>query len=294
MKRPTTTEYGLSAGVALVASLAKAGVYVFSTARAAELAPQGVDPQRVRFLLKSLTDAGWIVRLRRDLYAGTGRLPGGVDVPAFVIATALFSPSAVSHMSALAYHDLTDQVPLVVTVSPPQKVVTPSMRKGSAAGEGRHIWHVAGIDCRYVTVIPSRFGLGLETIWLEERFRVSITDRERTVLDLFAFPRRFGGTGEALSVIERHRDGLDLEKLIDYALHYDSVAVVKRLGWSLDHAGVDMGVLMPLLEVHTSHYSPLDPGRLRRGEHDGRWMIIANLNQEPVHVRGAVFPEGTC
>jgi predicted transcriptional regulator of viral defense system len=282
MDKSGTSEYGVSAGVALAASLAKAGLYIFSTARAAELAPEGVDPQRVRFLLKSLADAGWIVRLRRDLYAGTGRLPGGVDVPAFAIATALFTPSAVSHVSALAHHDLTDQVPLVVTVSTPEKVVTPSMRKGAALGEGRHIWHVDGIDCRYVTVIPSRFGIGVETIWIEERFRVGITDRERTVLDLFALPRMFGGMSEALSVLERHRDRLDLEKLVDYARRYDSVAVAKRLGWSLDHAGVDMKVLMPLLEVPTSHYSPLDPGRVRRGDHDKRWMIIANLRQEPV------------
>jgi predicted transcriptional regulator of viral defense system len=280
MDRSTTTDYGLSAGVALAVSLAKAGLYIFTTERAAQLAPQGVDPQRVRFLLKSLTDAGWIIRLRRDLYAGTGRLPGGVDVPAFAIATALFSPSAVSHLSALAYHDLTDQIPLVVTVSTPRKVVTPSMRGVSAGGETRHLWHVAGIDCRYVTVIPWRFELGLETIWLEERFRVDITDRERTVLDLFTLPRMFGGMGEALSVIERHRDGLDLDKLIRYALRYESVAAVKRLGWSLERAGVETKTLMPLLEVPASHYSLLDPGRVRRGEHDRRWMIIANLSQE--------------
>jgi predicted transcriptional regulator of viral defense system len=281
MDKRASTEYGLSAGVALAASLAKAGVYIFTTKRAAELAPQGVDPQRVRFLLKSLTDAGWVIRLRRDLYAGTGRLPGGVDVPALLIATAMVSPSAVSHLSALAYHDLTDQIPLVVTVSTPKKVVTPSMRKTGGAGEARHLWHVGGIDCRYVTVIPQRFRLGLETIWLEERFRVGITDRERTVLDLFAFPRMFGGISEALSVVERHRDGLDLERLIDYALRYDSVAVAKRLGWSLERAGVDMRVLMPLIEVPASHYSPLDPGRTRRGEHDHRWKIIVNLGQEP-------------
>jgi predicted transcriptional regulator of viral defense system len=282
MEKSATTEYGLSAGVALATSLAKAGLYIFTTADAARLAPQGVDPQRVRFLLKSLADAGWVVRLRRDLYAGTGRLPGGVDVPAFAIATAIVSPSAVSHLSALAYHDLTDQIPLVVTISTPRKVVTPSMRKSGGVGEARHIWQVGGIDCRYVTVIPHRFELGLEVIWLEERFRVSITDRERTVLDLFAFPRMFGGMGEALSVIERHRDELDLERLIDYALRYDSASVVKRLGWSLERAGVDMRILMPLLEVPTSHYSPLDPGRVRRGEHDRRWMVIANLSQEPV------------
>lgn len=283
MRGSGTTEYGLPAGIALAMSLAKAGLYIFRTADAAKLAPHGVDPQRVRSLLKSLTDAGWIIRLRRDLYAGTGRLPGGVDVPAFAIATAVVTPSAVSHLSALAYHDLTSQVPLVVTVSTPRKVVTPSMRRGSSVGEERHVWHVNGIDCRYVTIVPHRFELGLESVWLEERFRVDITDRERTVLDLFGSPSMFGGIGEALSVIEQHRDQLDLEKLIDYALRFRSVAVVKRLGWSLERAGVDMKVLMPLLEVPVAHYSPLDPGRVRRGEHERRWMTIANLSQDPAH-----------
>jgi predicted transcriptional regulator of viral defense system len=280
MEKSETRDYGVSAGVALAASLARAGTYIFTTERATQLAPQGIDSRRIRSLLKSLADAGWIVRLRRDLYAGTGRLPGGVDVPAFVLATALFTPSAVSHLSALAYHDLTDQIPLVVTVSTPKKVVIPSMRHAGGAGEARHLWHVAGIDCRYVTVVQRRFDIGRETIWLEERFRVSITDRERTVLDLFAFPRMFGGIGEALSVVERHRDTLDLGMLVDYALRYDSVAVAKRLGWALERAGVAIKTVMPLLELPASYYSPLDPGRARRGEHDRRWKIIVNTGQE--------------
>jgi predicted transcriptional regulator of viral defense system len=282
MKVAPTGEYGLSAGVALANSLAKAGLYIFRTADAARLAPAGVAAGRVGSLLKSLADAGWIIRLRRDLYAGTGRLPGGVDVPAFAVATAVVSPSAISHLSALAYHDLTDQVPLVVTVSTPRKVVTPSMRSGGGEAEARHLWRVGGIDCRFVTVLQNRFELGLETIWLEERFRLSITDRERTVLDLFASSRMFGGIGEALSIVERYHDELDLERLVRYAIRYHSIAVAKRLGWTLDHAGVDMRTLMPLLELPSSHYSPLDPGTARRGEHDRRWMVIDNRSQEPM------------
>ena len=276
MDRLTTRDYGLTAGVDLANSIARAGLYIFRTADAVRLRPSYVDAARVGSLVKSLADAGWIIRLRRDLYAGTGRLPGGVDVPAFAVATAMVSPSAVSHLSALAYHDLTDQVPLVVTVSTPRKVVTPSMRRGADDEGNRHLWHVAGIDCRYVTVVPRRFHLGLETTWLDERFRVDLTDRERTVLDLFAYPRMFGGIDEALSVVDRHRDRLDLERLAAYGVAYDSVAVAKRLGWSLDQVGVDARVLAPLLQVAASHYSPLDPGRPRRGKHDRRWMITVN------------------
>ena len=62
---------------------------------------------------------------------------------------------------------------------------------GQATGErGHHLWHAAGLDFRYVTVVPKRFDFGIEQVWLDERFRVPVTDRERTVLDLFALPDR--------------------------------------------------------------------------------------------------------
>jgi predicted transcriptional regulator of viral defense system len=61
-----------------------------------------------------------------------------------------------------------------------------------------------------------------------------------------------------------------------------SIAAAKRLGWTLDHVGVDMRNLMPLLELPSSHYSPLDPRIGRQGEHDRRWMVITNLGAELV------------
>jgi predicted transcriptional regulator of viral defense system len=271
-------EYGMSSGIALAGALATAGLYIFRTEDAQRLAPRSVSPAHVPYLLKVLTDAGWLIRLRRGLYAGTGQLPGGVDVPPLVLATALVSPSSVAFMSALAYHDLTDQVPRVISVVTPKKVVTPSMR-GATQGpaKGRHTWHVAGIECRFTTIRADRYDIGLAKGWIEDRFSFSISDQERTVLDLFAMPGHFGGIAEGLSVLDRARDEVDIEKLVDYAIRYRSVAVAKRLGWSLEHSGVEMASLMRLLEVPVSSYSLLDPGRPRRGEHDRRWRVIVNI-----------------
>lgn len=277
MSTRPSDKYGRSAGVDLAKALATAGLYIFGVDDAARQVPD-VPREQVLYLLKVLTDAGWIVRLRRGLYAGTGQLPGGVDVPPFVLATALISPSraAIALWSALAHHDLTDQVPVVVTAITPRKVVTPSMRAGQKSG-GRHVWLVAGIECQFVTLSEKRYGIGLQRAWIDERFPFSITDRERTVLDTFAMPRRFGGIGEGLAVLDRALDTLDVDKLIDYALQYGSRTLVKRLGWSLQQTGVEASVLMPLLEVPSSSYSVLDPGRPRRGRHDRRWKVIVNL-----------------
>ena len=191
MKHRSSSSYGgLSAGIALATAMADAGLYIFSTDDAQRLAAADVPAGRVPYLLKLLADAGWLIRLRRDLYAGTGRLPGGVDVPPFAIATSLVAPSAVSHWSALAYHGLTDQVPVVVTATTTRRVVTPRMRVSAtpaspatpavlatpARRQPAGIWRVAGIDCRYVTVVPDRY-FGIEPVWLDQRFRVAITDR---------------------------------------------------------------------------------------------------------------------
>jgi predicted transcriptional regulator of viral defense system len=276
MNETASGHYGVAQGVALARALATAGLYIFHTDDAVRLAPSGVSPTQVPYLLKVLTDAGWLIRLRRGLYAGTGHLPGGADVPPFVLATALVTPSAIAYWSALSYHDLTDQVPVVVTVVTPRKVVTPSMR---IAGDrdGRHTWRVAGVECRFVTVSEQRYAIGLESVWFGERFRASITDRERTVLDLFAMPRLFGGVSEGLAVLDRAVTTLDLEKIVGYALLYKSTTLVKRLGWALEQSGVESSVLMPLLQVPAPSYGLLDPGAPRRGRHDRRWRLVINL-----------------
>jgi predicted transcriptional regulator of viral defense system len=281
MDEPLTGEYGLSAGIALASSLADAGMYIFTTEDAVDLRPPEVRSATIPRLLKSLTDAGWIIRLRRGLYAGTGRLPGGVDVPAFAVATSLVKPSAVALMSALAHHGFTDQIPRVVTAITPRKTVAPSMRTGAQA-EGPHLWHAAGLDFRYVVVIPEHFSFGVETIWLDERFRVPITDRERTILDLFALPRLVGGISEGFTVLEQASGDIDVDKLVGYALRYRSIAVAKRLGWSLEKTGIGPETLAPLLDLPTSSYSRLDPGRARRGRYDRRWMIIDNRAEDRV------------
>jgi predicted transcriptional regulator of viral defense system len=272
--------YSLAAGVALAAELAKQGRLVFTTQQARQVAGDLQIPESgVGMLLTRLADAGWVIRLRRGLYAGTGRLPGGVDVPPFVLATALVEPSAVALWSALAHHDLTDQVPVAITAITPRKVITPSMRAPSTS-RVRHAWHVAGLECRFVTLTESRYEIGIERVWADERFAFLITDRERTVLDTFAMPRHFGGFSEGLAVLDRALATLDVDKLIHYARQYGSRTLVKRLGWSLERAGADRSVLIPLLEVPSTSYSVLDPRRPRRGDRDRRWKLILNMGAE--------------
>ncbi len=267
----------IASGIALASELAKQGRFIFTTEEAKRVAAGlGMPESGVWMLLTRLADAGWIVRLRRGLYAGTGQLPGGVDVPSFVLATALVRPSAIALWSALAHHDLTDQVPIAITAITPRKVVTPTMRSTGESGDS-HAWYVAGLECRYVTLVESRYAIGLERVWADERFTFCVTDRERTVLDAFAMPGRFGGISEGLGVLDRALHTLDVDRLVAYAMQYGSRTLVKRLGWSLEQAGAEEAALLPLLRRESTSYAVLDPGRPRRGRRDRRWKLIVNL-----------------
>jgi predicted transcriptional regulator of viral defense system len=283
----TANSYGESLGIRLLRELFERGLFVFTIedARAAA-ADLGIPASYLTQLLSKLAAGGWLLRLRRGLYAGTGRLPGEVEVHPFAIATSLVAPSAISHWSALHHHGLTEQVPRRVCASTPKKVVTPSMRPAAIhlrksrqdeSAAGKHTWEIAGVSYEYVTVSADRF-FGIEEVWVDEHFKVPIYDKERSLLDGFVAPRMFGSLSEVLGILEEHLNDLDLEKLVAYGLRYGKAAVAKRLGWALDQAGAQRRVTAPLAALPISGVRSLDPTRPRRGSYDPRWMIQDNLS----------------
>lgn len=271
--------YAEPRGIALLGALTEGGHFVFSAAEArAASARVGLAPGAVETTLRRLVDAGWVERLRRGLYATTGELPGHVALHPFAVATALVRPSAISHWSALSHHGLTTQVPRVVTCMTPQKVVTPSMRGGKASGaQGRHRWETAGgLRVAYTTVTTARY-FGIEEVWVDDRSRVPITDRERTVLEAFAHPAAFGGIGEALGVVEDHAGELDIPRLVAHAQRYGAASVARRLGLVLERIGIPPGALEPLRTLRATGVSLLDPAGPTRGRVDARWTVQDNL-----------------
>src|SRR3990172_105074 len=96
-----------TAGTELVRMLAGAGTRVFSAEQARGLSPSvGISPGYLPQALHYLARAGWIVRLRKGLYALSGAVAGSLSVHEFEIAMALVQPAAISHWSALSYHGL--------------------------------------------------------------------------------------------------------------------------------------------------------------------------------------------
>jgi predicted transcriptional regulator of viral defense system len=269
-----------SHGVRFLRAVAEEGRVILTTAEARDIALRlGIPAGYVTHLLRILVRDGWLARLRRGIYVRSGPALGDIQLHSFAIATRLIVPSAISHWSALHHHGFTEQVPRVVTCFTPRKVVTPSMRRGGRPRGGeRHAWVVDGVRYEYVTVKPERF-FGIEEVWVDAFSRVPITDRERTVLELFVSPRRFGGVGLRLDIVREHLGSLAVHRLVDYACRLGKISVAKRLGWALERAGVPEAALRPLLEMPATGYHALDPLRPRRGACDRRWMIQVNLGE---------------
>lgn len=275
MKAQKPTE---SQGIRLLRQLFLHGKRIFNMQDVVEAANfEKIPHNQLGKILSNLAKHKRILRLRRGLYTTIGMESVQSNIHPFVIATHLIQPSVISHWSALQHHGLTEQIPLIVTASTPTKVVTPSMRDKEVQQLGlKHMWQIGGVSYEYINVQEKHL-FGSEKIWLDEHFQVSITDKERTLLDVFIYPKMFGGMGEALGILENSLAIIDLQKLIDYAVRYDTKSLAKRLGWALEYFGVRAKQLEPLLKVPINYYCRLDPSAPAIGPCDKRWMIQNNL-----------------
>jgi predicted transcriptional regulator of viral defense system len=274
------TDYGQTGGLEILGELVDSGRPIFTSEEAQGAGKvRHLDPARTNVLLALMADAGLIRRLKRGLYAVTGKLPGIRAPHDFAIATAMFTPSAISHASALNFHGLSEQAPQAVTCMTTKKIMTPTMRsKRRSPGDAPRTWVVDDLRIIFFSVSPARF-IGIEQVWVDSDNRVPITDKERTVLEMFLSPRAFGGMAEAVSVLDEHRKDLDLEKLARYAVEVKVAVTAKRLGWALEAGGATRSILNRLRAVPAKGVQRLDPARPAQGPVIREWMLQDNFTK---------------
>ena len=261
-------------GVELIRRIAAEGDRLFSTERARELAHEvGLKDSYLGEALYHLRRNGWIVSLRRGLYAISSPLPGIAPAHEFEVAMALVNPAAISHWSALHHHGLTEQAPRKVFVLTTTTASLPRARRPKTKG-ATNGYRVGDTSYQFIQVRPERF-FGIEKEWIGEA-QVAITDPERTLLDGLSMPRYCGDFAEVLHAFAVRSDALDVERIIRYACKLDT-ATAKRLGWVLQLQGIDPARLSPLVKLPIKGYRKLDPTGPRKGPYNHRWMIQENL-----------------
>jgi predicted transcriptional regulator of viral defense system len=256
----------------LVRRLVADGRCIFSTNQARQIAPEvGLSEGYVRQALHHLTRSGWLVRLRKGLYALSSSTPGVSPAHEFEVAMALVHPAAISHFSAMHYHELTDQISRRVFV---MTTTGHSVPRSHNARKGESGYRVGETVYQFVQVKPERL-FGTKEVWIGQA-RVTITDMERTLIDGLVMPQHCGGFAEVMHAFEEAHDRLNLDRLIEYALKLDA-ATAKRLGWVLEKTGIERSRLATLEHVEVTGYNKLDPTGPRRGPYNRSWMVQENL-----------------
>jgi predicted transcriptional regulator of viral defense system len=276
---PNHAGYSQSRGIKLLETALREFGPIFTLDQLKQAArAQQLSDSHLRFLISSLASAGWIEIIKRGTYVVKSPLYSG-EIPPFAIAAALMQPMAISHWSACAQHGFTTQIPIMVQASTPRNVITPEMHTGKAhSPRGRAAWQAFSWDFEFIHVKSEHFW-GFQEIWVNSWQKVNITDPERTVLDLFIRPEIFGGVSAIIEILENVLAQIKVDRLVDYALKYDTGSIIKRLGWTLESLGVAEEALVRLQNYSVARYYPLD-SQLNPGDRKNmRWKIVENLGR---------------
>jgi predicted transcriptional regulator of viral defense system len=268
--------YGQFKGLQLLEKAIQQFGPLFTIQQVATIAGEGMTRSQLRWYLSALIRSGRLEKIKRGSYA-LKNPPPGMEIHPFAVANALIQPAAISHWSALAHYGFTTQLPRMVQVSTPSKVVTPAMRRGMThRPRGRTTWKAAGVEVEIIHIQPRAF-FGLQKIWVSSWHQVMITDPERTALDLIARQEVFGGLSAGLDLLEAILPQIEVERLVGYGMEYQVAAVIKRLGWCLETLGISRDLLGLLQQVPMNNVSRLDPRMPASATVNDRWQVNENI-----------------
>jgi len=88
-----------------------------------------------------------------------------------------------------------------------------------------------------------------------------------------------GGLKRALEILKDQvrEKKTNINRLLRYAVKFPGILTKKRIGFTLERAGVKDGILKPLLgQLRKTSLVTLYPSKSRKGKINRRWMIIEN------------------
>lgn len=230
----------------------------------------GLSASAARNLVHKAQQRGLVTRLKPGLYNlvpfELGRATEHVDSP-YLIARELArtAPYFLSHGTAFELHRMVTQPNFTIYVSCTRRV------RPQAVG---------GYDFRFIHITDKQ-EFGIIKHWIDKQRFVMISDIERTIIDGLRHPAYVGGITEVAKGLWMKRDTLKVERLVDYAQRLGVGAVIRRLGYLLEHYGLaDASALEPLRDLLTATYLRLDPLLPVEGAYLSRWKLQLNVTPE--------------
>ena len=123
---------------------------------------------------------------------------------------------------------------------------------------------------------------GSKKAWINSFQQVECSDLEKTFIDALFKPEYAGGITEIAKALYKSKEKIDYNKLLEYALRFDSLAVSKRLGYLLELLQIKSPAIESLQNLKTKSYFLLEPSRPKEGKRLSRWNIQENVDNQSI------------
>ena len=192
--------------------------------------------------------------------------PAGSSINEFLIPSAFFPKGNyyIGYSTMYNYYGFTDQIFQVIYI------LNTSLQREKTIGNMRY---------KMIKISPKRM-FGLEKTKIKDT-EVIVSDKERTLIDMFYFPEPVGGLKKTFEILnEQVKDKkVDVVRLIKYAVRFPNVSTRKRIGFALEKAGLKDKTIEPLLKkVKKTSLITLYPSKSRKGKINKKWMVIENAS----------------
>lgn len=243
----------------------------FKSTEAYGALPNSSNPT-VNQLLSDMTKRGLLMRIKDGVYY---IIPYEKNPETFMPDWHLLtkylvneSEHYIAYYSALQIHNLITQPSLK------QQIVVNNQIRPS-------IIYVKNISFQFIYHNPTHF-FGYKKIWIDKFNKVNCSDLEKTFIDCLFKPNYAGGIVEIAKAIYISKDKINFDILFDYALQFNSQAVIKRLGFLLELFEINHSIVKDLQKAKTTSYVLLDTELPKKGKLLSKWSIQQNIDIETI------------
>lgn len=255
----------------LLKKLNQENLSCFTLDKASNLLPDS-PRDTLRRLLADMTNRGLLMRLKEGLFY---IIPYDHDPKTFMpdwhlVTQYLVNDSEyyIGYYSAMQLFSLTTQPALR------EQIVVNKQIKPS-------VINIKNIPFQFIYHNKKHFFGGKKT-WIDSYNKIQCSDLEKTFIDALFKPSYAGGISEIAKALYKSKEKIDFEKLLNYTVQFDSLAVSKRLGYLLELLKIETVIIATLQYHKTKSYFLLEPSGIKEGKMLSRWNIQENLDNESV------------
>ncbi len=194
------------------------------------------DQKVAKNVVTRLTRDGWLIRVKRGLYAISDLSNRGfLSLSPSVVANLLVGDSYVSFESALAYHGMFDQLT--------NKTISISQAQYKTV-------QLQSVEYSFVKVMDKWF-FGWQEVNIDNK-TVRMATAEKALIDMIQFHKSKYTVDLVVEKLFLYKSSLDKQKMTEY-LEKMSLTTIKTFGFLFDLLGIDSGDLYNQVKLKGTH-----------------------------------------